>query len=123
MTDYSSTLISIIIVAALIIGDIVSGLIAAIATKSIDSTKMRNGLWHKSAYILVIALAALIEWGETKGVFFGIEMPVLAAACVYIGVTEITSIIENIAVINPELKDTPLLSLFKRSNNTKGNDK
>lgn len=123
MTDYSTTLISIIIVAALIIGDIVSGLIAAIATKSIDSTKMRNGLWHKSAYILVIALAALIEWGAAKGVFFGIEIPILSAACVYIGVTEITSIIENIAVINPELKGTPLLSLFKRSNDTKGNDK
>ncbi len=123
MTDYSSTLIYIIIVAALIIGDIVSGWIAAIATKSIDSTEMRNGLWHKSAYILVIALAGLIEWGASKGVFFGIEIPVLAAACVYIGVTEITSIIENIAIINPELKDTPLLSLFKRSNNPKGNDK
>lgn len=123
MTDYTSTLINIIIVAALIIGDIVSGLLAAIATKSIASTKMRNGLWHKSAYILVIALAGLIEWGASKGVFFGIDVPVLAATCVYIGLTEITSIIENIAIINPELKDTPLLSLFKRSNNTKGDAK
>lgn len=123
MTDYETTLISIIIIAVLIIGDIASGWIAAIATKSIDSTKMRDGLWHKSAYILVIALAGLIEWGASKGVFFGIEIPVLEAVCVYIGVTEITSIIENIALINPELKDTPLLSLFNRSNNTKGNDK
>lgn len=123
MTDYETTLISIVIIAVLIIGDIASGWIAAIATKTIDSTKMRNGLWHKSAYILVIALAGLIEWGASKGVFFGIELPVLEAACVYIGVTEITSIIENIAIINPELKDTPLLSLFNRSNNTKGNDK
>lgn len=108
--------ITIGVVALLIILDIASGWSAAIATKSIDSSKMRNGLWHKLAYAFAIALAGILEWSFVEyHVNFGVDIPLLVPVCLYIGVTEISSIIENIAIINPDLVGSPLFSLFSRT--------
>lgn len=104
------------VVALLIVLDVVSGWSSAIATKSIDSSKMRNGLWHKLAYVFAIALAGILEWSFTEfHINFGIDVPVLMPVCLYIGVTEISSIIENIAIINPDLIGSPVFSLFSRT--------
>ena len=49
----------------------------------------------------------------------GFAVPLIVPAAVYISITEISSIIENIAELNPELRDGPLLDLF-RSKKEKG---
>lgn len=108
--------VTIAVVFLLIILDIASGWSAAIATKSIDSSKMRNGLWHKLAYVFAIALAGILEWSFVEyHVNFGVDIPLLVPVCLYIGVTEISSIIENIAIINPDLVGSPVFSLFSRT--------
>ena len=40
-------------------------------------------------------------------------MPIVVPAAVYITVTEVSSIIENLGEINPEIKGSRLLSLFR----------
>lgn len=108
--------VTIAVVFLLIILDIASGWSAAIATKSIDSSKMRSGLWHKLAYVFAIALAGILEWSFVEyHVNFGVDIPLLVPVCLYIGVTEISSIIENIAIINPDLVGSPVFSLFSRT--------
>lgn len=100
------------ITCVLIVMDYLTGLAKAIAQKDIDSTKMRDGLWHKAAYIVVIVLAEVIEHGQ-EAVDLGFTVPLIVPACVYIVVTETASILENLGQINPELADSPILQLFR----------
>ena len=100
------------ITCVLIVMDYLTGLAKAIVQKDIDSTKMRDGLWHKAAYIVVIVLAEVIEHGQEL-VDLGFTVPLIVPACVYIVVTETASILENLGQINPELADSPILQLFR----------
>lgn len=103
------------ITCVLIVMDYLTGLCKAVKQKDIDSTKMRDGLWHKAAYVLVVVLAEIIEHGQEM-VDLGFTVPLIVPACVYIILTETASILENLAEINPEMKDSPLLELFHTTN-------
>lgn len=96
----------------LIVMDYLTGVAKAVAMKDIDSSMMRDGLWHKAAYVMVIALAEIIEHGQEM-VDLGFTVPLIVPACVYIVVTETASILENLAAINPELASSPVLQLFR----------
>ena len=63
-------------------------------------------------------LAEIVEHGQTW-LDMGFAVPLIVPAAAYISITEISSIIENIAELNPELRDSPLLDLF-RSEKEKG---
>lgn len=91
--------------------DFLTGIIKAIKNKNVSSTIMREGLLHKCAFVLVIILAIMCEAAMTH-LDLGITVPLIAPVCVYIILTEIASILENIAEINPELKDSKVFSLF-----------
>ena len=45
----------------------------------------------------------------------GFSVPIIIPTCVYIVITEVASVLENLAEINPELHDSPILSLFRSS--------
>lgn len=109
------------ITCVLIVMDYLTGLAKAIAQKDIDSTKMRDGLWHKAAYVAVIVLAEVIEHGQ-EAVDLGFTVPLIVPACVYIVVTETASILENLGQINPELADSPILQLFRSTKTTDKED-
>lgn len=96
---------------AFIVIDYVSGIISAIVHKNLSSEKMRQGLLHKSVYIIIMAIATLIDLGELY-IPLGFDAPVFLLACTYIILIEISSILENILLIDPTLKDTKLFSLF-----------
>ena len=96
-----------------IVFDYISGLCKAFATKNVDSTIMRQGLWHKFSYVLIVTLAMMIEMGM-RYLDFGFEIPLVVPACAYIVITEVASILENIVEINPSLKDSPVMQLFKQ---------
>lgn len=96
---------------AFIILDFVTGLIKAVATNSFTSTKMRQGLFHKVALLLCMILGCLVDHAQGY-MDLGITVPVAAAVCVYICLMEITSIIENICKINPDILPDKLTSLF-----------
>ena len=68
--------------------------------------------------VLVMLLAEIVERGQSW-LDMGFAVPLIVPAAAYISITEISSIIENIAELNPELRDSPLLDLF-RSEKEKG---
>lgn len=91
--------------------DIVSGFVQAVANKCVDSTAMRNGLWHKCGFIGTALLAALCEWSMAF-IDLGFTMPLFTPVCVFICVTEIVSIFENLCKLSPELASSKLAELF-----------
>lgn len=95
--------------------DIITGFLGAWKNKDIQSTKMREGLFHKGSLILIIVLAWLCELFIMHVPDLGVSVPLVIPACVLIFSMELVSITENVAEINPELKDSKLLQLFKAS--------
>lgn len=91
--------------------DFFTGLIKAFATNSFTSTKMREGLFHKVGLILCMILGGLVDFAQGH-LDLGVSVPVAAAICVYICLMEITSIIENVCKINPQLVPDKLVALF-----------
>lgn len=70
---------------------------------------------HKMAYVATIALAYILDYAQTF-LELGLPFQLVTAACTYIILVETLSIIENIALINPELRGSGLLKLFIGSN-------
>ena len=92
--------------------DLLTGFAQAVANKTLNSTKMRNGLWHKSGFMLTMLLAALIEW-SMQYIDLGFTLPLFVPVCMFIMLTEIVSIFENICELSPELAGSKLAQLFK----------
>ena len=111
-----------IIVAAFIVLDIVSGFSQACVNKTVDSSVMRRGLWHKTAYILTIVLAVLCEYSVVY-IDLGFTIPITLPICAFICATELVSIVENIGKINPELAGSKLLEYFSQSKARRNEDK
>lgn len=103
---------ALILTGVLIVMDYLTGLAKAIKDRDVSSEKMRQGLWHKSAYLIVILLAEILEHGQSV-VDMGFTVPIITPACVYIIITETASIIENVGQLNPELASSPVLKLFR----------
>ena len=111
---------ALVITCVLIVMDYLTGLAKSVVNKDIDSTKMRDGLWHKAAYVAVIVLAEIIEHGQ-EAVDLGFAVPLIVPICVYIVLTETASILENLSQINPELADSPVMQLFRSTKDAAGN--
>ena len=101
------------ITAAFVVLDILSGVMKAAKMGELSSSKMREGLWHKSGYVLIVCLAILIEVGS-QHVDIGFEMPLVIPACLYIIGSEVISIYENAKEINPDLNDSKLSQYFEK---------
>lgn len=99
---------------AMIVIDYLTGIAKAIKNKDVSSEKMREGLWHKASYLVVMVLSEIIEHGQHM-VDMGFSVPIIIPTCVYIVLTEVASVIENLSEINPELHDSPILALFRSS--------
>lgn len=99
------------IVFAFIVLDFVTGMVKAVATQSFSSTKMREGLFHKSGLILVVILGVLVDYAQGY-LDLGMTLPVAGAVCTYISLMEIASILENVCKINPDLMPDKLHQLF-----------
>lgn len=94
--------ITLIIVAGLMLIDILTGNLSALMTKTWNSTKMREGLFHKMAIIILIATAFLCDYGQ-KFMDLGFTIPITNVVLVYVAVMELGSIFENLKKINPAL--------------------
>ena len=99
------------IVCAFVAMDLVTGVMQAVANKTLDSSKMRAGLWHKCGFIMAVILAALVEWAM-QFIDLGFTLPLLVPVCVFIILTEIVSIFENVCKLSPELANSKLAQLF-----------
>lgn len=100
--------------------DIIFGLFKAFATHSFDSTKMRQGLWHKCALIGVGILAYLVEIVTqfmdftACGLPQDFSIPTVMAVTGYVVIMELGSILESLVVMNPELAGGRILSQFDK---------
>nr|DAU79712.1 MAG TPA: holin [Caudoviricetes sp.] len=97
--------------------DYVTGVAKAIMQDNLSSKKMREGLGHKFTYIILTLTAWFID---EVNLHVDLKLPVSVFVCTVGGICliELTSILENITVINPELADAPFMQIFTQ-NNTK----
>ena len=109
MTIHEVIVIGIVFLLVLI--DYITGIVNAIMHGELSSERMRQGLGHKFAYLTIICVALIVEYGSDY-INLGIELPVFIPVCVGVCLIEITSIMENCVKINPELKDSNILNVF-----------
>lgn len=107
-------MISICIAMGLNLLDIIVGIIQAVKNNCVSSTKLRDGMFKKVGFIFCYALAFIIDnFGSYIGLEFSFNiLPILLA---YVAITEITSIIENVSLINEDLANSTLLKIFNIS--------
>lgn len=102
-----------------IVADYASGVAKAVHAKELDSTKMREGLWHKGGFIGAMVLGygcqELVNFGFLPDSFSA----VFGGVCVWVTVTEAISIFENLCHISPELAESPLAALLKLKGESK----
>lgn len=110
MTIHELIIIGIVFLSVVI--DYVTGVVNAIMHGELSSKRMRQGLGHKFAYLAVICVALILEYGSDY-INLGIELPVFVPVCASICLIEITSIMENCAKINPELSKSNIFNIFK----------
>ena len=94
--------------------DVVTGYSQAIANKCVSSEKMRKGFWHKMGIVFVLILAGMVDICVQIGVGnqIGFATPIFECACAYIIVMELTSILENVCKLNPELANNAIMQIF-----------
>lgn len=92
---------------ALAVFDVLTGYVAAIKNGDLNSSVMRSGLWSKLGEVFAIVVAFAIEFAVS---FYGdafihvaLDIPVTTGVCAYITLYELTSIVENIGKLNPDL--------------------
>ena len=106
--------VAIATVLLLIALDVIVGFTGAAITKTISSSKMRNGLLHKLMELAAIALADIVD-GALLGGFDIVEgSPILVAVCAYLAVMEASSVLELIVKYNPDLSGSGIFGLFER---------
>ena len=103
-----------------IITDYISGLINAIMHGTLSSTKMRKGLGCKFAYLCVFFIAWFIDF-EMEHINIGFHSALTPMVTIGIVLIELSSIIENIGKINPELAQAEFMKIFT-DNNRKDNN-
>lgn len=100
--------------------DYITGVVNAAMHSRLNSSKMREGLGHKFAYCVLIFVAYIIDAIQLNS---SLNLPFEMFPIVSIGIIaiELTSIIENVCEINPELKEAKFMDIFEKNNTN--NDK
>ena len=95
--------------------DYTTGIVKAIMAENLSSKKMREGLGHKFTYLVLILTSYMID---VFSAHVDLSLPVHVYLITVGGICliELTSIIENITEINPELKDVPFMQIFSTTN-------
>lgn len=107
----------ILAVTGFILLDVLTGIVNACRTHELNSTRMRSGFYHKFAYFVVLCVSGFIDFLSDK-VDLGYGNAHLFAFCViFICGIEITSIVENIKLLNPEISNG-LLDIFNKPENS-----
>lgn len=98
--------------------DYLTGIIKAGIQGNLNSKRMREGLGHKLAYLALTLVAWFID---TINLHLSLGFPINVLTCTVSGICliELTSIIENITAINPELKNAAFMNIFAQNNTPK----
>ena len=95
---------ALIVVLLFIVFDVLTGWLKAFRTGTLNSSIMREGLLNKIDEVLAILFGYLCEFAFPK-VGVPVKLPMASCICVYIVLMETTSVVENIAVMNPKLTE------------------
>ena len=100
--------------------DYITGVVNAAMHSRLNSSKMREGLGHKFAYCVLIFVAYIIDAVQLNS---SLNLPFEMFPIISIGIIaiELTSIIENVCEINPELRKAKFMDIFEKNNTN--NDK
>lgn len=93
---------ALVVVLIFICFDVLTGWLKALSTGTLDSTIMRKGLFHKVGEVLAMIFGYLCEYSFPL-IDVPIDLPIAAGISVYIVLMEAASIVENIAIMNPQL--------------------
>lgn len=100
--------------------DYITGIVGAVMHRNLSSTKMRKGLGHKFAYLCVFFIAWFIDF-EMEHIDIGFHSALTPIVTMGIVLIELSSIIENIGKINPELTQAEFMKIFTDHNEEKHN--
>ena len=100
-----------------IIIDYITGIMKAIMQGNLSSEKMREGLGHKLAYLILTLVTCFINILDAH-LSLGFPLDIFTCTAAGICLIELTSIIENITAINPELEKAAFMNVFAQ-NSTK----
>lgn len=98
---------SLVVVCCFILFDVITGVLKAIKTGTINSTIAKHGLLSKATEILCVVGGILLEMALPY-LQITVDLPLAPAISTYISVMELISIIENMCEVNSSLS-----ALFK----------
>lgn len=108
---------SVLVAAVLNLLDLITGMVVAIKRHNLMSTKLRDGLFKKVGFFVCYFLGWLMDnYGGEIGFHF--DLPVLGVIVLYVCTVEISSIIENLAKLNPKIVPERILKFFNISTDT-----
>ncbi|WP_422114169.1 phage holin family protein [Gardnerella sp. DNF00622A] len=99
------------IAGGVVLFDFISGFAKALYTHSVASSKMRDGLFHKFAYVLVVAICILFDYAQAK-VNLGTHVPLVLIACGYIILTDTVSFFENLTAFNLQIANMRVVKVI-----------
>lgn len=101
------------IVLAFVLGDLLTGLLAALKKKQFKSAIMREGLFNKVGELAALGLAIMCDkFAPIVNIELPVDLVVIVAS--YLALMEIGSILENIRKLSPAAAD--ILGKFFDSN-------
>lgn len=91
--------------------DLITGFISAVYNKKIMSSKLRDGLFKKVGFIICYILGFMVD---TEGQLIGLNIGVKILPIIILGsvLTEIASLVENIAKINSKAIPDKIKEIF-----------
>lgn len=110
-----------LIVFLFILLDILTGVTQAVKNKTLSSVVMREGIYHKAGYVLILALAILAEY-SVNYMDLGFTTPLVVPCAVMICLAEFVSISENIERITPELAGSGIFKLLSTTKKRRNDD-
>lgn len=96
-----------------IIIDVITGVIFAILTKSLNSTKMRQGGLRKIAEVIAVIFSAYAEHSMDM-LDINVGFSIFKIVCAYLIVMECISIIENLGKMNPNVFPKKISKFFEK---------
>ena len=101
--------------------DVVTGYAQAVANHTVDSKIMKSGFWHKLALVFAMLAAGMADMAAMVEIDLGFALPIFECACGYVMLMELTSILENVKLMNPQLADSAIMKLLnpKREGDSK----
>lgn len=103
----SDTMWEILLPCIMMVLDIATGYIAATFMGTVDSKKMKKGIYGKLAELFAIVLAFFLEFAFTvfgpDSLGVSVNVPIGVSVCAYVFLVELVSIIENIGCMNTKV--------------------